>query len=188
MSATASVTRVCDNDTAMPAFTSDAACFRLASVTRFIVPSWSSLPQRPQFEIDLKRLSYSAIVCGPSCGFLKPRLADSASSTTIAWTPPPRCGAAPGPGAPPAGCWPLVATAVPDTHASATSTPAIDDRRVIPVLQCSAGKPSEATPRTRRRAPCAGSRESRIEPRERRCSPAIPGRLRRDNMARATAL
>src|SRR5262245_16979410 len=35
----------------MPLFTSDVACLRFASVTRFDAPRWSSFPQRPQLEL-----------------------------------------------------------------------------------------------------------------------------------------
>src|SRR5688572_29956834 len=49
-------------DTVTPSLTSDAACFRLAGVTRFSVPSSSSFPQRPQFDSSVCQRSYSARV------------------------------------------------------------------------------------------------------------------------------
>src|SRR2546425_4896993 len=43
-----------------PLLTSAAACFRFCSVIKLIVPSTSSLPQRPQFVFCLKSRSKSA--------------------------------------------------------------------------------------------------------------------------------
>ena len=38
------------SETTVPVFINAAACLRLAGVIRLTAPSWSSLPQRPQFE------------------------------------------------------------------------------------------------------------------------------------------
>ena len=59
-----SVIRVLAREMALPVLTSLAASLRFASVTRFMVPTSSSLPQRPQFETSLNNCSNSATVCG----------------------------------------------------------------------------------------------------------------------------
>src|ERR1700754_4820217 len=54
----------CARETGSPDFTRAVAGRRLASVTRLAAPSWSSFPQRPQFEILLNSASNSARLVG----------------------------------------------------------------------------------------------------------------------------
>src|SRR5262249_12754908 len=50
------------SETDTPSLTSVAAALRFAGVTRFSVPSSSSLPHRPQFVSSVRHRSYSACV------------------------------------------------------------------------------------------------------------------------------
>src|SRR5215475_14341250 len=49
-----------DSDTGTPSFTSAKAAMRLAGVIRLSVPTWSSFPQRPQFDNSVCQASYWA--------------------------------------------------------------------------------------------------------------------------------
>ena len=64
LSGAASVSGLWASDTVSPVFTSAAACFRFAAVTRLTEPSWSSAPQRPQFFTCWKSASNSAALRG----------------------------------------------------------------------------------------------------------------------------
>src|SRR5260370_6116790 len=52
-----SLSSVCASETEMPSRTSRTAWRRFSGVIRFNVPRWSSLPQRPQFEISVIHFS-----------------------------------------------------------------------------------------------------------------------------------
>ena len=54
----------CPSDTLVPVLTRLMACFRFAGVRRLAAPSWSSLPQRPQFE--------SSVIQRSNCSFVAP--------------------------------------------------------------------------------------------------------------------
>ena len=55
---------LCESETLTPLRTSAAAAWRFSGVIRLNVPTWSSAPQRPQFETSSKKASNSAALRG----------------------------------------------------------------------------------------------------------------------------
>src|SRR4051812_2513411 len=74
------------SETLTPSFTRAAACLRLAGVIRLLAPTWSSLPQRPQFESSVFQPSYWALL---GAGLVPATASDSGLG-------PRRCGGAGG--------------------------------------------------------------------------------------------